>query len=77
MQKIALERGGSRVENKTKIRSRKGTDLFYTVFNYIARVILPDLMQLVQTFLRTTVPSSTTLTDWIFAFHFLLVLRLE
>jgi hypothetical protein len=34
-------------------------------------------MQLVQTLMRFTVPPSLTLTDWMLAFHFLLVWRLE
>jgi hypothetical protein len=34
-------------------------------------------MQLVQTLMRFTVPPSFTLTDWMLAFHFLLVWRLE
>jgi len=44
---------------------------------YMARVTFPDLRQAVQTFSRFTEPFSLTRTDWMFAFHFLLVCRLE
>ena len=43
----------------------------------MARLILLDLMHLVHTLALLTVPLSLILTDWIFAFHFLLVCLLE
>jgi hypothetical protein len=49
----------------------------YAGVNYNARVTLPERMQLVQTLMRFTVPPSFILTDWMLAFHFLLVWRLE
>lgn len=44
---------------------------------YTALVILLDLMHLVQTLALLTLPFSTILTVWIFAFHFLLLCLLE
>ena len=43
----------------------------------MALVTLPDLRQRVQTFAFLTLPSSSILTVWIFAFHFLLVCLFE